>query len=118
MQNPISPKIIGIRPSHNADHRQVLAVRARDGVEHRQPADGECDDAGPNTTGPGVAVGRVAGIELIAAADVGEPGLGDEVVEEGEVEVAGNGEHVGDADLDEAAGEVAAEGGISGGKRG
>lgn len=34
------------------------------------------------------------------------------MVEKREVEIAGDGEHIGDADLDEAAGEVAAEGGL------
>lgn len=36
------------------------------------------------------------------------------MIEKREVKIAGDGEDVGDADLDEAAGEVAAEGGVGG----
>lgn len=108
--------IIRIGTTHDADNRQVLAVGARDGVENAQAADGEGHDAGANAAGAGVAVCGVAGIELVAAADVCETLLGDEVVEEGEVEVAGDGEDIGYADLDEAAGHVSAEGGVGGGE--
>ena len=58
-----------------------------DGVEHAQPADGERHHSGA------LAVGGAPGIELVAAAEVGEPRLGDEVVEQGQVEVTGDGEH-------------------------
>lgn len=112
---PVRPVVVGVGPADDADHRQVLAVGPGDGVEHAEPADGERHDAGPDAPGAGVAVGGVPGVELVAAADEVEPRLGDEVVEEREVEVAGDGEDVGDADLDEPVGDVAAHGGVGGG---
>lgn len=39
-------------------------------------------------------------VELVAAADKIEPRLGEELIEQGEIEVTGDGEHVGGADLD------------------
>lgn len=112
MQNPIGAIIVCVRPSDDADHGEVLTVRAGDGVEDAEAADGEGDNARADTASTCVAIGGIAGVELVAAADVGEARLGDEVVKEGEVEVAGDGEDVLDADLDEATGQVAAEGGV------
>ncbi|XP_057948335.1 uncharacterized protein LOC131144007 [Malania oleifera] len=70
----------------------------------------ESDGAGSDSAVAGVVISGVPGVELIAAADEVEAGLGDEVVEEGEVEVTGDEEDVVDASFDE----VAAEGGIGG----
>lgn len=112
MEDPVGAVVIGIGPPDDADHGEVLAVGAGDGIEDAEPANSEGDNAGTDAAGAGIAVGGIASIELIAAANIGEAGLGDEVVEESEVEVAGDGEDVVDPDLDEAAGQVAAEGGI------
>ena len=112
VKHSVGAVVVGVGPSDDADQRQVLAVRAGDGVEHAKAANGERHDARADATRPGVAVGGVPGVQLVAAADVGEARLGDEVVEEGEVEVTGDGEDVGHAHLDEPPGEVAAEGGL------
>lgn len=116
VEDPIRPVVVGVGPADDADNRKVLAVRAGDGVDDAQTADGEGHDARADAPGPSVPVGGVPGVELVAAADVSEPGLGYEVVEESEVEVAGNGEDVADADLHEAPRDVAAEGGVGGGR--
>lgn len=112
MEDPVGSVVIGVRTTNDAYYWKVLAVGTGYGVEHAQAADGEGDGAGPDSTGPGVAVSSVAGVELVAAADEVEARLGQEVVEECEVKVAGNGEDVIDADLDETASEVASKSGV------
>ena len=114
VEDPIGTIVVGVGPTNDADQRQVLAVRSGNGVEHAEAADGEGDDAGTDATGTRVAVGSVSGVELVAAADDVESGLVDEVIEQREVEVAGNGEDISDTDFDEAAREVAAESGVDG----
>jgi len=117
VQDAVGAVVVGVGTAHDADHGEVLAVRAGDGVEHAEPADGERDGAGADATGAGVPVGGVPGVELVAAADEAQPRLGDEVVEQGEVEVAGDGEHVGGADLHEPPRQVPAESGARRGRR-
>lgn len=112
VKNSVCPVVIGVGTTDYANERQVLAVRAGDRVEDAEAADGEGHDARADAAGAGVAVSGVPGVELVAAADVVEARLGDEVVEECQVEVAGDGEHVRHADLDEPACQVAAQGGL------
>lgn len=114
MEDPASSVVIGVRTPHDTYHRKVLAVGTGDGVEHTQASDGEGDNACSDTAGPSVAISGVAGVELVAASNEVEPGLGEEVVEQGEVEVAGNGEDVIDAELDQTASQVTAESGLGG----
>ena len=108
MQDPIGSVIVGVGAADDADDRQVLAVGPGDGVEHAEAAHGEGDGAGADTLCPGVAVGGVPGVELVAAADEVEAGLVDEVVEEGEVEVPWDGEDVRRAYLDQPPRQVSA----------
>ncbi|GFY82426.1 thiamine pyrophosphate dependent pyruvate decarboxylase family protein [Actinidia rufa] len=90
VKDSVSAVIVGIRAANDADDGEVLAVGACDGVEDAEAADGEGDDdAGADTAGAGETVGGVAGVELVATADEVEPRLGDEVVKERQVEVAG-----------------------------
>lgn len=112
MKNPISPKIIGIRPSHDTNHGEILTVSPGNSIDHAEPTHGERHNAGTNPALPGVAVGGVAGIELIATSNVVKPRLSNEVVEQGEVKVTGNGEKVAHPDLDQPAGYMPAEGGV------
>ena len=109
MEDAIGAIVVGVRPTNDADQGQVLAVRSGDRVEHAEPADGERDDARTDASRTCVAVGSIAGVELVTAADDVERGLSDEVIQQREVEVAGNGEDVGDTDFDEAARKVATE---------
>ena len=109
VEDPVGAVVVGVGSADDADEGEVLAVGAGDGVEDAEAADGEGDDARANALGARVAVGGVAGVELVAAADEVEVWLRDEVVEECQVEVAGDGEHVPHADLHEAAGQVAAQ---------
>lgn len=117
VEDSIRPVIVGIGPSDDTNHGEVLGIRTGDGVEDAEAADGEGDRASADPARAGEAVCGVAGIELVAAADEVEAGLGDEVIEEGEVEVPGDGEDVGGADLDEAPGDVTAEGALRGAYR-
>lgn len=112
MQDSVGAIIIGIRATDNADDGKILAVGSCDGVEDAEPAHGEGDDAGSDAVRAGVAIGGVPCVELVAASYIGEAGLGDQMVKKREIEVPRDGEDVADADLDEAAGEVAAEGGL------
>lgn len=110
MQNPVRAIVIRVGPTNNANERQVLTVRAGNGIEHTQPSDREGDDAGADTTNPRVAIGSVSSVQFIATADQVELGLGQEVVEQGEVEVPRNRKDIVDSHLDQSARDVAAEG--------
>lgn len=112
VEDPVSSVVVGIGTSDDANQRQILAVRTGDRIEDAEPTDGESDDARTDAPGSSVAIGGVPSIEFVAAADVVERRLGDEVVKEGEVEVARNGEDIGDADLHEPASEVATQSGL------
>lgn len=121
MEDPVGTVVIGIGPADYTNHRQVLTVRAGNSIDHAQPANRERDDAGANSPGPGIAVGGVPGVELVAATDRVELGLGDQVVQEGQVEIAGDGEDVRHSDLDEAPSEVttqSADGGAGADRQG
>jgi hypothetical protein len=107
VEDAVGPVVVGVGPAGDADDGQVLAVGARDGVEHAEPPDCERDGAGPDAARARVPVGGVPGVELVAAADEAQAGLGDQVVEQREVEVPRNREDVVDADLHEATREVA-----------
>lgn len=117
VEDPVGAVVVGVWTTNDADDGEVLGVSAGNGVENAQPADGEGDSAGADATRSGVAVRGIAGVELVTASDKAEARFGDEMVEEGEVEVTGDSEDVGDADLDEAAGEVTAEGCFGGADR-
>lgn len=118
VKNSVCPKIVGIWPSNNTDNGKVLTVSPSNGVENAEAAHSERDNACTDPTCPGVAIGSIPSVEFIAASDVVETGLGNEVVEESKVEVTGHREHVADTDLDEPVGEVAAERGIGGHRHG
>lgn len=114
MQDPVGSEIIRVGPTHYTNQRKVLTVRASDCVDDAESSHSERDDTRADALAPRVAVGGVPCVELITASYVGELWFGDEVVEEGEVKVTGDGEDVGDPDLDESACEVAAERGFGG----
>lgn len=116
MQDPVRAEVVSVGSTHDANHRKVLTVRAGNCVDHTQPAHSERHHARADAAAPCVTISGVPGIEFVATSDVGEFGLRDEVVEEGEVKVTGDGENVCDANLHEAAREVAAEGGLVGGE--
>ncbi|KAJ1416241.1 hypothetical protein SESBI_17416 [Sesbania bispinosa] len=101
MEDPIGTEVVGVGSTNDANHRQVLTVRSGDGVDHAQSTDGERHDASSNAAAPRVTVGGVPGVELVAATNDLKLRLGDEVVQQREVEVAGNRENIGDANLDE-----------------
>lgn len=82
MEDPVSTVVVGIRSPNYANHGKILTVSSGDGVEDAETTDGEGDDAGANTLSTSVAVGGVAGVKLVAAADDVELRLADEVVEE------------------------------------
>jgi hypothetical protein len=100
VKNSVGPIVIGVGTTYYANERQVLAVRAGDRVDNAEAANGEGHDTRADAAGAGVTISGVPGVELVAAAYVLETRLGDEVVEECQVEVARNGEHVRHADLD------------------
>lgn len=81
VEDPVRAVIVGVRPTYYADDRQVLAARTGDRVQHTEPADSERNDARSNPPGARVAVSSITGVELVAAADEVEAGLGDQVVE-------------------------------------
>lgn len=99
MKDPAGSIVVGVRPTNDANEGQVLTVSSSNSVEHAESTDGERHDAGADAACSSVAVSGVPSVELVAAADEVELRFSDEVVEQREVEVAGDGEHVGDADL-------------------
>ena len=87
VEDAVGAVVVGVGPADDADDGQVLAVGAGDGVEDAEAADGEGDGAGADAAWARVPIGRVPGVELVAAADEAEAGLVDEVVEQREVEL-------------------------------
>ncbi|KAK4748682.1 hypothetical protein SAY87_015268 [Trapa incisa] len=100
VEDPVRPIIVGVGPAHDANHGEILTVSTGNVVEHAQAADSEGDRAGAHTLGPGISVGGVPCVQIVAAAYQVQPRLGQEVVVEREIEVPGNGEDVMEADLD------------------
>lgn len=115
MEDPIGAEVVTVGTTNDANERQILTISTGNGVDGAKATDAESDDASSDAARSSIAIGGVAGVELVATADDVEPRLGNEIVEEREVEVAGNGEDVGDANLHEAASQVAAERGLAGG---
>lgn len=115
VEDAIGPVIIGVGPTDYTNDRQVLAAGTGNSVQDAEPAHSESDNTGAHAPGARVAVGGVPGVELVAAADEVEPRLGDQVVQEGQVEVAGDGEDVVDTDLDKPPSQVAAERAVASG---
>lgn len=117
VEDPVTPVVVAVGPADDAHDGEVLAERPRDGVDGAEPADGERDGAGadPAAAGPGVPVGRVRRVELVAATHEAHPRgpvLRLQLVEEGEVEVPRHGEHVAGAHLGQAPREVPAQRGL------
>jgi hypothetical protein len=117
VQDPAAPVVVAVGSPDDADDRQVLAERPRDGVDGAEPADGEGDGARahPAVARPGVAVGGVGRVELVAAADEAHPcgpALRLELVEEREVEVPRHREDVARADLRQPPRQVPAQRGV------
>lgn len=117
MKNSINSKIVGIRTPNNAYDGKVLTVSPSNGVQYAKATHSEGHNTSSNTTRPGIPIGGIPSIELVAAPNVGEPWFSNQVIEKREIEVAGNGEHIFNADLDKAASDEAAESGIGGGRR-
>nr|GLL33404.1 hypothetical protein CR513_06800 [Ipomoea trifida] len=120
MQNPISSIIVSIRPTHQTNDGKVLAISTGNGVNHAKPANREGDDASADSTLPGIAVGGVPRIQLVAAPNVVKTRLCNQVVQQRQVEVTRHREHVSHAYLHQPTGNVAAQGGIrrgDGGRR-
>lgn len=81
VQDPVRPVVIGIRPSHDTDHRQVLTVSPCDGVEHAETPNRERHHARAHTPSSRVPISRIAGVQLVAAADQVQLRLGYQVVQ-------------------------------------
>ena len=114
VKNPVRPVIVRVRPSNYTNQWKILTVSSGNRIENTEPTHSESNNTCADSPRPRVAVSSVPGVEFVAAADVGEPGLGDEVVEQSQVKVTGDSENVGDADLDESAREVATKSGVAG----
>lgn len=94
MQDSVGTKIVRIGPTHNTDQRKILAVRARNRVDYTQSSNSKRDDTRAHAPAPRVAVRSVSSIKFVAASNVFQLRLRDEVVEEGEVKVTWHGENV------------------------
>lgn len=108
VKNSVGAIIICVRPSNNTNDRKVLTVSSSNGIENTKPTHCESDNTSPNPTSPGIAIGSIPSIELIAAANVREPWLSNEMVKKGKVKITGHREHILNTNLHEAAGQVAA----------
>lgn len=113
VKDPVCSIVVRVRSTNDANERQILTVSSGDSVDYAETTNGKGNNASSDATGAGIAVGGVAGVELVAATNKVELRLGDEVVEQSQIEVAGNREHVGDADLHQPPCKVAAERGIT-----
>ncbi|KAG6547835.1 hypothetical protein Mapa_010652 [Marchantia paleacea] len=112
MQNATGSIVVRIGATDDTNDGEVLAVGAGDGIDDAQAADREGHDHGPHALASGVPVSRVAGIELVAAADEVELRLEQQLVQQEEVEIAGHVEHVLDSDFYQATRDVPSQRGF------
>ncbi len=98
----------------DGDDRHPFGVCAGHAVDGRQFADAEGGDEGGGAAQPGVAVGGVGGVQLVAGTDPGEAGEGGHLIEEAEVVVAGDAEEVFDVQLAQPAEQIVGDGDPSG----
>ena len=82
--------IIGVGCAGHQDDRQVFGVGAGDGVDRGQSTDAEGHDRGGRTAGAGVAFSTVAAVQLVAAIDLLQVLVGQQLVKQNEVEIAGD----------------------------
>jgi hypothetical protein len=115
MQNAVGPIVVRIRAPDDTDDGQILSVSPHYRIDDAEPPNCERDDAGPHAPGSRVPIGRVAGVELVAAADEIEARLRQQMVQQGQIEVPRNRENIADANLNEPPRQVAAQRG--GGKQ-
>ena len=80
VKDAVGAVVVGVGPTNDANNGKILAICPRDGVKDAEPADGEGHRACADASRPSVTVSRVPGIYLVAAAHVGEPRLGDQVI--------------------------------------
>lgn len=109
VKNSISSKIVRIWTPDYANEWKLVTVGTGDRVEYAEAADSEGDNASSNPSGSGIAVSRISSVELVTAAYEVDPRHGYELVQQYQVEVTGDREYVGDANLDEATSQVATE---------
>jgi hypothetical protein len=110
MEDPIGAIVIGVRPTRNADDRQILRVRASNSIHYTEAPNGEGDNAGTDTLGTRVPIRSISSVELIAASNEVEARLSKEVVEQDKVEVPRDSKDVGDPNLHKPPRQVAAKG--------
>ena len=82
--------IVGVGCAGHQDDRQVFGVGAGDRVDGGKSADAEGDDGRGRTAGAGVSFGAVAAVQFIAAIDLLQLLVRQQLVEQNQVEVAGD----------------------------
>jgi hypothetical protein len=87
------------RRANDMDDRHVLGVRARDPVDRAELPHAVRGQQRSGTVDAGVAVRRVRGVELVGIADPGQLLTVKNMVQERQVVVARNTEHMPDADF-------------------
>ena len=110
MQRPARALRVLRRAADDVHDRHVLGVAARDRVGRRKLTDTECGYHSRHSAQSTVAVGGVSGVELIGVADPAQARMGDDVIEELQVVVAGHAEHFGDAEFGEAVQQIVTDG--------
>ena len=78
------------RRTNNVDDRHVLRVGPRDGVGGGELAHAEGSEECADAAQAGVSIGRISGVELVGVAHPTNLLVGHNVVEELEIEIAGN----------------------------
>ena len=91
-------------------NRHVLGVAACDRVGGREFADPKCGYHSRHSAQAAVSVGGIPGVELIGVADPPQLRVGDDVVEEFQVVVAGYTEYLGHTEFCEAVQQVVTDG--------
>jgi hypothetical protein len=94
MEDVIGPKIIRIRPTRDANDRQILTVRACNRIYHTQASHRESDRTCPDTMGPSIPVRRIPGVQFIATSDQIQPRFCQQMVQQHQIEVPWNREHI------------------------
>ena len=108
MKKMVRGPVVAVGRAGHQNDGQILGISAADRIECRERADAEGDDGSRCTPRPGIALGAEAAIQLVAAINLLQVFVGQELVEQGEVVVAGNREMMLQTNLREPCRKIAA----------
>lgn len=94
MQDSIGTVIVGIGTPNDANDREIFTVSASDAVNDTKASNSESNNHTTNTFPASITLGGVACVDLIAASNIIDAWLVQQVIQQDEVEVARHSEYI------------------------